>query len=233
MLFDNSVTFGLFIRVFVHLLLYSTGKHKCSNFDINLNEKKYTTKQLIAITIKAYIDMLRIHCTNFLIYLDFISVSDIAHLLILNTDDQLSLVIDMNVYSKDQQFRLFDCGKKEQMRSLVYCNLSAFNKRNDMSSTDLLRKSIITNIGLMNIPIIYIKNNDTDMNKISSSPVVFNKNIDLTNFNIRWNCFYSMNARSISNSYFEYSNIESFIKQINDHYDGQVKEFNGFVTGGP
>ena len=184
MLFDNSVTFGLFIKVFVHLLLYSTGKHKCSKFDINLNEKKYTTKQLIAITIKAYIDMLRIHCTNFLIYSDFIRVSDVAHLLTLNTDDQLSFVIDMNVYSKDQQFRLFDCGKIGQMRSLVYCNLSPFNKRNDMSCTDVLRKSIITNIELINIPIICIKNNDTDMNEISSSPVVSNKNIDLTNFNI-------------------------------------------------
>ena len=55
-LFDDNVAFGMFIKIFVHLLLYSAAKHKCSKFDITLHEKKYTTKELI-LMLTPYIEM--------------------------------------------------------------------------------------------------------------------------------------------------------------------------------
>ena len=64
---------------------------------------------------------------------------------------------------------------------------------------DIFKKSIITNVEGVNIPCIYIKDDEflcTNMNEISPSEVIYNKNFDLTNFNIHWHCYYSMNGKS-------------------------------------
>ena len=100
----------MLINIIIHFFLYSVAQHKCSSFDINFNSQRYTINELINMLTR-HINILRTYCVNCTSHNSCISVAEIAHLLVLHKDHQFSTAIDMNVYSRNQQFRLFNCVK--------------------------------------------------------------------------------------------------------------------------
>ncbi len=66
-----------------------------------------------------YVTELRANCSNCFILNDMMSAADIAHLLICNKKNEWMLSVDLYVYSKNQQFRLYDSIKTGQNNPLI------------------------------------------------------------------------------------------------------------------
>ena len=79
---------------------------------LNINEKKTINGLILLLT--PYINELRKSCIDCKLYSGYITVAEIAHLLVLNKQNKFSTAVDTNVYSRYQQFRLFDCVKRDQ-----------------------------------------------------------------------------------------------------------------------
>ncbi|CAF4129573.1 unnamed protein product [Rotaria magnacalcarata] len=109
-LFENNITLGIFIKTFIHFLLQTMIQHKCAFFNIDFKTHKTTIHDLIQL-ISPYITVLRTHCNECYLFNNRINIAEIAHLLVLNRQNKWTLAIDINVYSRNQQFRLFDCAK--------------------------------------------------------------------------------------------------------------------------
>ena len=73
-------------------------------------------------TLTPYVNILRLHCTACHILSNSITTAEIAYLLVLNTQNEFTVAIDLNVYYKNQQFRLFNCAheKKQTSYSLFF-----------------------------------------------------------------------------------------------------------------
>ncbi|CAF1677678.1 unnamed protein product [Rotaria magnacalcarata] len=178
-LFENNITLGLFIKIFVHYLLSLIVKHKCLSFDVDFTLQTTTISDLITL-LTPYVTILRRHCTKCQLLSNYMTVAEISHLLVLNTRNQLTLAIDLHVYSKCQQFRLLDSVKRGKNNFLHQSTYFPFNDHSNISYIDLLKKSLVTNIKDINVPIIYLENNKftkTLPNTIISSPTIeFNIN---------------------------------------------------------
>ncbi|CAF3863308.1 unnamed protein product, partial [Rotaria sp. Silwood1] len=86
------------------------------------------------------------------------SVSELAYLLVMNKQNQHNLAIDLNVYSKNQQFRLYDCVKRGQINFLRQSTYFQFNEPFETSYHTILKKSIITyNIEHSNLQAVYLE----------------------------------------------------------------------------
>ena len=136
---------GLFIRSTICYFLELVMQHKCPNFSIEFSCKKYLLRELISL-IAPHIYSIRIQCANCLIYGESISASDIAHLLVLNKKHEWTLAVDIHVYSKNQQFRLFGCVKIGQNNPLIQMNDFPFQIEREHSFNDILHASLITHI---------------------------------------------------------------------------------------
>lgn len=175
-LFENNITLGIFIKILMNLILISIIEHKCAYFNIEFNKKKkktYTTSDLIKI-LSSHITKLRLHCNKFYISNSYISISEITYLLILNKENQWTLAIDLNVYSKNQQFRLYDCPKRGQNNFLYQSTLHQLQDSFKTSYNTILKKSLITyNIDNSNLPIIRFDNNQFIIkeNDIQTTPL--------------------------------------------------------------
>lgn len=88
---------------------------------------------------------MRNRCANCSMDGEWISVSDIAHLLVLNKKHEWTLAVDTHVYSKNQQFRLFGCVKIGQNNALIQANDFPFQIKRKHSFNDILHASLITN----------------------------------------------------------------------------------------
>ncbi|CAF3142250.1 unnamed protein product [Rotaria sp. Silwood2] len=230
-LFDNNVTLGLFIKVLIHFLLYSIAEHKCSNFNINLNVQKISTTELL-ILITPYINTLRLQCNNCFLYSNYVSVANISDLLVFNKKNQLTFAIDTDVYSKNQQFRLFDCVKKEQLNPLVQSASFPFSKNIKLSYIDLLKKSIVTNIDELNMPIISLKNNEflcNYENQTNLYEINHNNRITLTHLNRHFSSYYLVNTKYITNTYQNNSNIQQPAKNTLHNNKQEIEQFTPFV----
>jgi len=187
-LFDNNIILGIFIKNFIHFLLLTVIQHKCPFFNINFNLKKYTIPDLITF-LSPYITVLRIQCNKCYSYTSHINVAEIAHLLVLNKQNQWNLAIDLNVYSRNQPFRLFDCTKRCQNNFLLHSTYFQFNNHSDISYFEISEKSIITyNSKFSSLSILYLDNNQfklklNDSNNslsISESTLIILNNISET-----------------------------------------------------
>ncbi|CAF3228734.1 unnamed protein product [Rotaria socialis] len=78
--------------------------------------------------------------------LQAINIAEIAHLLVLNRQNKWTLAIDINVYSRNQQFRLFDCAKHGKTNVLLQSTHHPFSKKSDCSYFQTLEKSVISHI---------------------------------------------------------------------------------------
>ena len=116
-LFENNITLGLFVKVSFHYLLSLIAEHKCSSFHLNFTFKKCTIIDLIEL-LTPHVNLLRERCTECQLLSSSITVAEVAHLLVFNSQNQFTLAIDLSVYSRNQQFRLFDCVRKRQKQSI-------------------------------------------------------------------------------------------------------------------
>ncbi|CAF2876708.1 unnamed protein product [Rotaria sp. Silwood2] len=231
-LFENNFTLGLFIKVLIHYLLRLTAAHKCSSFNINFTLKKYTITNLILL-LTPYISILRLKCTECHILSNCITAAETAYLLVLNARYEFTVAIDLNVYSKNQQFRLFDCVKKGKGNSLLPCTYFLFNNGSEISYMDLLQKSIVTNIQQIDLPIVYLENNQflckLINTTVSSQSVYYNLN-NLSDINAHIKLFFSSNTNCASISNLSNSNITPMTTYINiDQSQYQIQQFIPFV----
>lgn len=166
-----------------------------------------------------------------MIYYNLISVVDVVNLLVFNKQNELTLAIDLNVYSKNQQFRLFDCIKRGQLNPLVQSNYFPFNNQTNLLYRDIIKKSIITDIEENNIPTIYIKNNQFLCQSIDQTilPKIVDNNINIIHLSIHWNSFCFFETKSVFNSSVPTLKVNSEKKEILNDKDDQVKKFIPFI----
>ncbi|CAF5018652.1 unnamed protein product, partial [Rotaria sp. Silwood1] len=107
LVFENVSTLGIFLKAIIHFLLFSIIQHKCTMFNINSPPEPCTISNLIQI-LAPYVSILRKHCTSCTISIPYVSIADISYLLVRSAADKWTTAIDINVYSKNQQFRLLN-----------------------------------------------------------------------------------------------------------------------------
>lgn len=216
----------------IHYLLFSIIKHKCLSFDINSTAEKSTITDLIKL-LTPYIHTLRTKCTNCHLLSDYISIAEISHLMVLNKQNQLTLAIDMHVYSKNQQFRLFDSIKKNKNNPLVLSTYYPFNNCTTNSYFDIIEKSLVTNTKNIHVPIVCLAHNEFifKINDTISSSIYFDSNLyNFTFINTHLNAFYLQNQTDrpttcYNNAVILKNNITTTI----DQNDDQINQFIPFI----
>ena len=142
---DNNQTLGIFIRTMMLHLLYLVIRHKCSHFSMEFQDQNCSLDTLITL-LAPHVCQMRVQCSNCLIFSNCVYASDIAHLIVVSKTEKWTLAIDTSVYSKNQQFRLFQCVKSGQNNPLVETNDFPIRIKGNHCFHDILRNSLITNI---------------------------------------------------------------------------------------
>ncbi|CAF4064443.1 unnamed protein product [Adineta steineri] len=232
-LFENNITLGLFIKGVIYYSLWLITQHKCSSFNINLPSQTYTISDLL-ILLTPYLNTLRTCCIKCELYIGYVTIAEFAHLLVFNKDNRLTLAVDLSVYCKNQQFRLFDSVKIGKANPLHQSINFPFNNAK-LSYFDVLRKSLLTYIEMIDIPIIYLKNNQFIHTYIDiiNSPSMFNNNfIDLNKLNslINTNFMFSLGTTSTTNT--SKINMSSFTipPMIVNSTQPEIEQFTLFVN---
>lgn len=233
-LFQNTSTLGIFIKAVVHFLLVSIIRHKCVMFNISLPTNQSTTSNLIQVLVP-HINTLRKHCTSCQLSIPYISVADVAHLLVRNKTNQWTLVIDINVYSKNQQFRLFNCVKYGKNNPLIPSITFPFHYQLNFSLSDFLQKSLITFIEDHEIPKIYFKNKkflfDSSFTSNLNSIIPISQNfinIELINEHIANSSFPHIYTHINASQNFSHSPHTHRIHSIDSH-EQEIEIFTTFV----
>ncbi|CAF2042231.1 unnamed protein product [Rotaria magnacalcarata] len=231
-LFENNITLGLFIKIMIHYCLWLTAKHKCSFFDINLILKKYSIIELISL-LTPYVTTLCTHCTECQLFSNSITIAELAYLLVLNKQDQFRLAIDLNVYSNNQQFRLFDSVKRGMNNALLQSKSFPFNNKLKTSYFEILEKSIVSNVKEIYVPIISLENNQfiiKQVNSINSSVIIDTSHMKLNDINIHADAYLTpdTNSQYIINS--KISKMKQIpTRNVFDQIDNQIHKFIPFV----
>jgi len=203
-------------------------------FNITFPTDKSTIPSLIQVLIP-HINTLRKHCTACETSIPYIFVADIAHLLVRNKTNQWTLVIDINVYCKNQQFRLFNCVKYGKNNPLILSTKFPFHDQLHFSTSDFLQKSLITQIEDKQIPNIYFKNKKFQFNSSVTSnpnsiiPILKNlTNIELINEHIRISSFPNIYTHINSSGNFSHLPLTCKINSI-DLHEQDIEIFTTFV----
>ncbi|CAF3798933.1 unnamed protein product [Rotaria sp. Silwood1] len=188
--------------------------------------------ELIAL-LTPYITTLRTHCTKCYILSNYITAADIAHLLVLNKQNKLLLAIDLNVYSNNQQFRMFDSVKKNKNNALLQTIHYPFSNKLNTSYDEILSKSIITNVQQIDSPIIFFEENLFKLHSHSdfnSSALFESLEIKLNDINSHSNIYStaSISSQRILNSKQLHMNQTSKQEKIYQ-YDKDIENFISFV----
>ncbi|CAF3678217.1 unnamed protein product [Rotaria sp. Silwood1] len=133
-------------------------KHTCLSDDISIDPNRDSIRDLISL-LSPHINHLRVNCSQCFILNDEISIADVAYLIVCNKKKEWSLCVDLNVYSKNQQFRLYDSSKSGLNNPLTTTLDYPFEQSKSYSYFDILHKSLITNINNINVPLLKLKNN--------------------------------------------------------------------------
>ncbi|CAF4969149.1 unnamed protein product, partial [Rotaria sp. Silwood1] len=86
-----------------------------------------------------------------------VSVADIAHLIVRKKNNQWSLSVDLHVYCKNQQFRLYDSIKIGSNNPLTITSDYPFQQTKSHCCFDILRKSLITNTASIHTSLLVLK----------------------------------------------------------------------------
>ncbi|CAF1377440.1 unnamed protein product [Rotaria sp. Silwood1] len=172
-------------------------------FNINSPPEPWTISNLIQI-LAPYVSVLRKHCTSCTISIPYVSIADISYLLVRSAADKWTTAIDINVYSKNQQFRLFNSVKYGKNNPLIPSITFPFASSLQYSSSDILEKSLITLIEDHQIPKIYFKNKNfiIHFSPYSSSTTTIPQNllnIKLINDHIEHSCFLNLDTNTNTN----------------------------------
>ena len=153
MVFENNHCLGIFVKSVIHYLLLAVAEHSCLCFKPMEIASNITLPSLINL-LTPFAQDIRVRCSNCLVWCGFISAADIAHLLVNDNRNLPTVSIDLHVYSKNQQIRLYDCVKFESNNPLIRCEQYRFHSTELLSNGGIARKSIITNLSELQLPIL-------------------------------------------------------------------------------
>lgn len=148
----------MFLKCIIHFFLWFIATHKCNSFNIDQSIEKCSISALIDLLSK-YVSVLRTCCTECYVYSKFITVSELAYLLVLNRENQYVLAIDLAVYSKNQQFRLFDCVKRHKQNPLLQSSSLTPAQSLKYSYKEILKYSLLTYHESTDVSLFSQKNN--------------------------------------------------------------------------
>ena len=77
--------------------------HKCSIYSIDCHPKCYSIPELISL-LSPFISLICNQCNKCFSLNDIVTASEIAYLIVNDKQKQSSLAVDLNVYSRNQQF---------------------------------------------------------------------------------------------------------------------------------
>jgi len=141
-LFENAKTLGVYIKSILQSLLIDVAGHTCPSFNLPINLKS-TSIQNIITSLSPHVNTLRTNCSNCFLLNGMVSAADVAHLIVYNKNNQSILSIDLNVYNKNQQFRLYDSTKQGQDNLLIITSDYLFDQTKSHSYFDILQKSLV------------------------------------------------------------------------------------------
>ncbi|CAF4877736.1 unnamed protein product, partial [Rotaria sp. Silwood1] len=232
-LFDNNQTFGLFFKVTIHFFLWMIIKHKCTSFHITQSLEKCTIPSLIDFLGK-YVNLLRTSCRECYIYSKFLTVAEVAYLLVLNKENQYTLAIDLGVYSKNQQFRLFDCVKKQKANALIQSLSLTSAQSVKYSYNEILKNSLLTYHEKTNVFILSEKDNQfvyEELDIVDKSIFQTCELINVNKLNHHMKNFYLSSTNYTNRSNRNRSNFSSSITRPikTDLLDTTIEKFKSFV----
>jgi IS1 family transposase len=181
-----------------------------------------------------HVNVLRTSCTECYINSKLITVAEIAHLLVVNKQKEYTLAIDLSVYAKNQQFRLFNCVKKKQQNPLIQTSFYPCHENTETSYFEILKKSLVTYHDGIQVPILKLKDNEflCQITDARHSTVFDNYNaINLNTINTHNKNFFSNATASICISNSIKPNISTQIKIQNNssQFQQYVQQFKPFV----
>lgn len=216
-LFENNSTFALLLKAVIHLILVSIIKHKCCNFDITNQTDTCSISDLIAILSPMTLVM-RKYCTQCHILMNNIIVSEFAYLLILDEQKQRRLAIDMNVYNKNQQFRMYQAVKIGKNVSFDCSIEYPFDQQSSWTQPEILEKSLISyNIQNCNLPIFVLIHDHFDIMFRNQIDSYIRHEVSITSLqaiNNHFNRYFTLQPKSITESPKPINKI-NFINKIN------------------
>jgi hypothetical protein len=112
------------------------------------------TLQQLTCLLGSFAHDIRLHCSACFVWCGCISAADIAQLIVNDKNNNPTLSLDHHVYSKNQQIRLYDCVKFETNNPLILSEQYGFDTTKSNTNGDIMRKSIITNVSDLRIPIL-------------------------------------------------------------------------------
>jgi hypothetical protein len=179
--------------------------------------------------------MLRERCVECHLLSNYFNVAEVAHLVVLNVQNEFTLAIDLGVYSKNQQFRLFDCVKKGKNNPLRLSNYFPFYSDCEIPYNDILSRSLLTNIEGKDLPVVLLENNQFIWKHTSTilvSSTANDDNVDnLRHINIHFSSLFTSNVNYSSISNKTHSTRSNIIPHMNfDEKDDQIQQFISFVN---
>lgn len=233
MLFENNITLGIFIKSVIHYFLWLITQHKCMSFNINLISQEYTIHDFLML-LTPHLNILRTSCIQCELFTGLVTIAEFAHLLVFNKQKQLTLAIDLNVYSKNQQFRLFESVKIGKTNPLRQSTDFPFNN-SQVSYFDILNKSLLTYIEIIDIPIIYFNKSQFEYISTNEKNLLSTYNNNLINFNkinIHLNTNFTIESNTTPINNISNINISSLtIPTTNiDSNNPELEQFTFFVN---
>ncbi|CAM4847093.1 unnamed protein product [Rotaria magnacalcarata] len=183
-LFESISSLGIFIKAIIRFLLLAIVQHKCAMFNMDIPIEQFNNASNLINQLAPFIHTLRNHCRQCNTSIPYVSIADIAYLLVQNRGNEWTLAIDTNVYSKNQQFRLFNCVKYGKNNPLVPSTTFPFHYQLEYSSHNLLKKSLITFMEDDHIPKVYLNGDKFDINLSSISNRITTFSYNLININL-------------------------------------------------
>jgi hypothetical protein len=153
LIFESTLCLGLFVKTVFHHVLYVVSQHSCSSFTSMTVSSDISLANLISI-LAPFAHTIRTQCSHCLVWKGIISAADIAHLLVLDKRDLPTISIDLHVYSRNQQMRLYECVKYDSDHPLTLSSQHPFDIRKTYTHGEMTRKSMITNVSALRVPIV-------------------------------------------------------------------------------
>jgi hypothetical protein len=190
-----------------------------------MDSNKLSIQNLISF-LSIHINQLRVNCSKCFIINDEISAADIAHLIVCNRKNEWSLSIDLHVYSKNQEFRLYDSIKNGLNNPLITISDYPLEQSEFLCYFDILRKSLITNINNIHVPLVTLKDEHFF---ISQAPSLNDKNIHIDTASLKD----SNNTDFLKPFLNPGSNLTSFYKEKNKSSSviqtQQIRQFSNTI----
>ncbi|CAF1443279.1 unnamed protein product [Adineta steineri] len=142
-----------------------------------------------------HINLIRTCCARCYICSKYITAAEIAYLLVLNKQNRYTLAIDLSVYTRNQQFRLFNSVKINKTNSLLQTTTFPFDHDSKNFYDEMLKKSLITYNDLIDVPIVFLKDDHFLCKSTETIYETLSENYSFINFN---------NINTHSNIYFKY-----------------------------